>query len=230
MFQTGLSNMHTVYLMVTYELQGRGYEKIVHAFNVWRYWGKKRSRERMGTPQGDYDNLSILELTMWLAVWPCMCGNRPLERLLSPSPKSQVMFESAFSWIDDFAVFLAFIRFTLRPLFTRRGHNMHLHAHKLCGARELSTHTEPCDWSAGAHGVTTMLGVSLRARRHTTQVMLGLSLRARWDTTLLFVIEDHNGTSWRVAVHGEMTVLVIRSHILPSSKRSEKRVNCCTHA
>ena len=29
-----------------------------------------------------------------------------------------------------------------------------------------------------------MLGVSLRARRHTTQVMLGLSLRARWGTTL----------------------------------------------
>ena len=33
-----------------------------------------------------------------------------------------------------------------------------------------------------------MLGVSLRARRHTTQVMLGLSLRARWDTTLVIII------------------------------------------
>ena len=31
------------------------------------------------------------------------------------------------------------------------------------------------DWSADAH--TIMLGVSLRARLHTTQVMLGLSLR-----------------------------------------------------
>ena len=37
----------------------------------------------------------------------------------------------------------------------------------------MCTRVEPCDWSAGAHGVTTMLGVSLRARRDTTQVMLG---------------------------------------------------------
>ena len=35
---------------------------------------------------------------------------------------------------------------------------------------------EHCDWSAGAQGVKTMLGVSLRARCHTTQVMLGLSV------------------------------------------------------
>ena len=45
---------------------------------------------------------------------------------------------------------------------------------------------ERCDWSAGAQGVKTMLGVSLRARRYTTHVMLGLSLWARWDTTLVF--------------------------------------------
>ena len=64
---------------------------------------------------------------------------------------------------------------------------MHLHAHKLCGAHELCTRAELCDWSAGGHGVTTMLVVSLRARRHTTQVMLGLSLRARWDTTLVII-------------------------------------------
>ena len=42
----------------------------------------------------------LIELTMWLAVWPC--GNRLLERLMSPSPKSQVMFASAFSCIGDF--------------------------------------------------------------------------------------------------------------------------------
>ena len=64
---------------------------------------------------------------------------------------------------------------------------MHLHAHKLCGAHEMCTRAGPCDWSASAQGVTTMLGVSLRARRHTTQVMLGLSLRARWDTTLVVI-------------------------------------------
>ena len=42
-----------------------------------------------------------------VAVWPCVClvvcpfgrvcGNQLLERLMSPSPKSQVMFASAFS-------------------------------------------------------------------------------------------------------------------------------------
>ena len=35
---------------------------------------------------------------------------------------------------------------------------MHLHAHKLCGAHELWTRAEPCDWSADAQGFTTMLG------------------------------------------------------------------------
>ena len=69
---------------------------------------------------------------------------------------------------------------------------MHLHAHKLCGAPELCTRVEPCDWSGGAQGVTTMLGVSLRARRYTTQVMLGLSLRARWDTTLVPTIHQYS--------------------------------------
>ena len=38
------------------------------------------------------------------------------------------------------------------------------------------------------HGVTTMLGMSLRARRDTTQVMFGVSLRARCDTTLVIII------------------------------------------
>ena len=31
-----------------------------------------------------------------------VCGNRLLKRLMAPSPKSQVMFASAFSWISDF--------------------------------------------------------------------------------------------------------------------------------
>ena len=35
---------------------------------------------------------------------------------------------------------------------------MHLHDHKLCSAHELCTRAEPCDWSAGAQGVTKMLG------------------------------------------------------------------------
>ena len=126
-------------------------------------------------------NLYLAILTMWLSVCVCVCGNRLLERLMSLSPKSQVMFVSAFSWISDF--FRIFGIHSFQALFTRRVH-MNFHAHKLCSAHELCTRAEPCDWSAGAHGVTTMLGVSLRIRRHATQVMLGSSLRARWDTIL----------------------------------------------
>ena len=61
-------------------------------------------------------HLTIIEPTsrVWLAV--CVCGNRLIERLMSLSPNSQVMFASAFSWISDFFVFLAFIVFKLRPL------------------------------------------------------------------------------------------------------------------
>ena len=43
-------------------------------------------------------------------------GNRLLKRLMWLSPKSQVMFASAFSWIGDLVVFLAFIFFMLLPL------------------------------------------------------------------------------------------------------------------
>ena len=118
-----------------------------------------------------FDHLTIIELTMWPSgrVASRVCVNRLLERLMSPSQKSQVMFASAFSPIGDFFVFLAFIVFNLRPLFTCRVH-MHLHAHELCGAHDRYTRAEPCDWSAGAHGVTTMLGVSLRVRWDTSNV------------------------------------------------------------
>ena len=51
---------------------------------------------------------------------------------------------------------------------------MHLHAHKLRGAHEMCTRAEPCDWSAVAQGVTTVLGVSLQAG---------------WDTTLVFIMD-----------------------------------------
>ena len=56
-------------------------------------------------------HLTLIELTMWLA------GNRLLQRLMSPSQKSQVMFASAFSGIGEFVfVFLVFVVFTLLPL------------------------------------------------------------------------------------------------------------------
>ena len=80
---------------------------------------------------------------------------------------------------------------------------MHLHIDAYtCGAHELCTRVEPCDWSAGAHGVTTMLGLSLRARRHTTQVMLGLSLRARRHTTQVML-----GLSLRARRHTTQVML-----------------------
>ena len=53
-----------------------------------------------------------------VAVWPCqrVCGNRLLKRLMSPSPKSQVMFGPYSHESVIFFVFLAFLVFTLRPL------------------------------------------------------------------------------------------------------------------
>ncbi len=129
----------------------------------------------------------IIELAMRLSAWPCVCVNRLLERLMSPLPKSQVMFPSAFSWIGDFFVLLAVIVFKFTVTFYTPGAYA-LTRSQLCSTHELCTRAEPCDWLAGAQGVKTMLGLSLRARRHTTQVMLGLSLRARWDTTLVMWI------------------------------------------
>ena len=103
---------------------------------------------------------------MWLSLCVEICHRHQNRRLYShPHSHESVIF----------FVFWAFIVFKFLSIFTRRV-NMHLHAHKLCSAHELCTRTEPWYWSAGAHGVTTMLGVSLRVRRHTTQVMLGLSL------------------------------------------------------
>ena len=36
-----------------------------------------------------------------VCIWPCVCGNRHLERRMTPSQKSQVMFASAFSRFGD---------------------------------------------------------------------------------------------------------------------------------
>ena len=52
-------------------------------------------------------NLPIIELAMCVCMCVCMyvshvLDRKLLERLMSPSPKSQVMFAPAFSWIGDF--------------------------------------------------------------------------------------------------------------------------------
>ena len=50
---------------------------------------------------------------LWVAWFKPVVDRKLLERLMSPSPKSQVMFASAFSWISDFFEFLGFIFFNL---------------------------------------------------------------------------------------------------------------------
>ena len=53
---------------------------------------------------------------------------------------------------------------------------MHLHAHRLCGAHGQCTwRVEPCDWSGGAHSVTTMVGVPLQAARHNSSNVGGVT-------------------------------------------------------
>ena len=48
-------------------------------------------------------HLPIIELAMYVCMYVSHVLDRKLlERLMSPSPKSQVMFASAFSWIGDF--------------------------------------------------------------------------------------------------------------------------------
>ena len=75
-------------------------------------------------------HLTIIELT----VWPCVCVWQPTPRtLMSPSPKSQVMFASAFSRIGIF--FRIFGIHTFYATATLLCMNMH--AMNLCSGRWL---------------------------------------------------------------------------------------------
>ena len=121
-----------------------------------------------------------------VCVCVCVCVNRLLERLMSPSPKSQVMFVPHSHESVIFSYICHSVLNFFNTFYTPGAYA--LTRSQLCSAHELCPRAEHCDWSASAQGVKTMLGVSLRARRHTTQVMLGLSLRARWDTTLVMWI------------------------------------------
>ena len=59
-------------------------------------------------------HLPIIELAMCVCMYVSHVLDRKLlERLMLPSPKSQVMFASALSWIGDFFEFLGFIFFKL---------------------------------------------------------------------------------------------------------------------
>ena len=96
---------------------------------------------------------------------------------MSPSPKSQVFVRVRILMI--FFVFLGFILFTQRPLFTRR---VHMHLTPEGGPNEGRVR------SLAIGRRHNKVGVSLQEMRGTTQVMLGVSLRARWDTTLVIII------------------------------------------
>ena len=107
---------------------------------------------------------------------------------MSPSPKSQVMFASAFSWISDFFVFLGFIFLSYGEFVELI--NMH--------AMKLRVQALRAALASGARGALPLVGwvsyncwVSLRDRHATMQVMLGVSLQARWDATLVSLIQSH---------------------------------------
>ena len=69
----------------------------------------KRGRERFKMAlQSTYNRAS--DVCMYVSH---VLDRKLLERLMSPSPKSQVMFAPAFSWIGDFFEFLGFIFFKL---------------------------------------------------------------------------------------------------------------------
>ena len=115
------------------------------------------------------------------------------------SPKSQVMFASAFSWIGDFFLLLAFILFKFRPIFTRRVH-MHLTPAALTSGAPWCTHAEPCDWS---------LGVSLRARYNTTLVIIIITIILFISYKVWCVIKKTpNVQSWFVWPTIQLTTVV----------------------
>ena len=100
---------------------------------------------------------------------------------MSSSPKLQVnvRVRILMNWFFSL-VFLGFILFTQRPLFTRLVHMHVTPAGGACGALRL------------VDGRHNNVGVSLRERRDITQVMLGVSLRARWDATLVIIITKYH--------------------------------------
>ena len=104
-----------------------------------------------------------------------LCGNRLLEQLMSPSPKSQVMFASAFSRIGVFfRIFGIHTFYATATFYTSGAHALTTVALTSCArVRSLAI-------ARRVHMASQMLGVSLRARHDTTQVMLGVSLRASW--------------------------------------------------
>ena len=120
---------------------------------------------------------------MWLAV--CPCGNRLRQRLMAPSPKSQVMFASACSRIGDFFVFW-------HSNFLRYDHfveYMNMHAMNM--------------WLTDAASVVAGADWTLHPWRRNN--VGGGSLRARWwDTNLVYFSPLGDRTTYAIKVRHDI--------------------------
>ena len=83
--------------------------------NLARMCGYRRDwlSPKKNLPTPPQRGLGVIYWCLWVAWFKPVVDRKLLERLMSPSPKSQVMFASAFSWIGDFFTFLGFIFFKL---------------------------------------------------------------------------------------------------------------------
>ena len=102
-----------------------------------------------------------------VCMWTCVWLATP-KRLMSLSLKSQVMFASAFSWIGDCFVFLGFILFTQRPLFTRR---VHMHLKPAGGPHERRVRSLAIGWQAPKQ----CRGVTAGKPRHNSSNVRGVT-------------------------------------------------------
>ena len=118
---------------------------------------------------------------LWVAWFKPVVDRKLLERLMSPSPKSQVMFESAFSWIGDFFEFLGLIFFKLwrvwcqpfaTSLFARWHHSCPFATSRRCVYKESGspswTLDQPWHCYSGQRAAYAS-GPTLTDRRHDEQ-------------------------------------------------------------
>ena len=95
---------------------------------------------------------------------------------MSPSPKLQVMFASAFSWIGDFFRIFGIHFFTQRPLFTRR---VHMHLTPAGGPQERHVRSFAIGWRASKQ----CWGVTAGKPRHNSSNVRG-DTAGKKDATL----------------------------------------------
>ena len=138
------------------------------------------------------------------------------------------MFASAFSWIGDFFVFLAFILFTLRPLcwIYEYAWNELMQPMVVVGA-DWTLHT----WH---HNSSNVGGVTAGQARHNSS-NVGVSLRARCDTTLVHIYAACTALAiQRMHTYAACTALVHQvstsaNKAEQNGKKSWKSRKACTH-